>query len=207
MQMGRAVPSSCTSSCLGLGFSCCWRNHTTGMMAFMLDVGYRIRYPLSSSLKYILVLSLTAFMLDKPWFNPFLPARAVSLNKTLPPFLLQAPLSWFQAHHSALPGPGSTDAEPTGSPGSLPCPRTGSILIPVVSSSRGPSSALTDVTFSQITEPSLCPSFLEGEILVTQVPASPCPAGRCCCLWAACPRHVPQGEESLVSAFLSGFEL
>lgn len=139
MQPGRAVPSSCTSSWLGLGFSCCWRNHTTGMMASVLDVGYRTRYPLSSNLKYISVLSSVLLCWINPWFSPFLPAGAVSLNKTLPSFWLLVLLSWFQAHHSALPEPGSTVGccgqrhpwEPALPPGEAAC------LIPLVSSSCG----------------------------------------------------------------------
>lgn len=139
MQPGRAVPSSCTGSWLGLGFSCCWRNHTTRMMAFMLDVGYRTRYPLSNSLKNISVLSSLLLCWTNPWFSPFLPARAVSLNKTLPSFWLQFLLSWLQAHHPALPGPGSTVGccaqshpwEPAMSPGEAACPD------PFVSSSCG----------------------------------------------------------------------
>lgn len=57
--------SSCSSGWLGLGFSCWQRNLAMGGRAFVLYVGYRIRYPLSSNLNYISVLSSLLFRLDK----------------------------------------------------------------------------------------------------------------------------------------------
>lgn len=65
MQPGRAVPSGCTSGWLGLGFSCRQRNLATGMTDFVINMGYRIRHPPSSNLKYISVLSLLLFRMDK----------------------------------------------------------------------------------------------------------------------------------------------
>lgn len=65
MQPGRAVPLGCTSGWLGLGFSRRRRNLAPGMTAFVLNMGYRIRHPPSSNLKYISVLSSLLFRMDK----------------------------------------------------------------------------------------------------------------------------------------------
>lgn len=169
MQPGRAVPSSCTGSWLGLGFSCCWRNHTTGMMAFMLGVGYRTRYPLSSNLKYISVLFSLLLCWTKPWFSPFLPARAVSLNKTLP---LSGSWSCCLGFKPiTLPCQNLAaqwDAMPKATPGSLPCPQErqhalillcpAPVDLPCLCLPR----ALTNVTAFQITELLVCPSSFGG---------------------------------------------
>lgn len=221
MQPGRAVPSSCTGSWLGLGFSCCWRNHTTRMMAFMLDVGYRTRYPLSNSLKNISVLSSLLLCWTNPWFSPFLPARAVSLNKTLPSFWLRFLLSWLQAHHPALPGPGSTVGCCAQShPWSLPCPqeRQHALILlcpapvdpPCLCLPRAP----TNITFFQNNR-ATCVSIIFWRMRSWSHRSASLPAqvGGAAGFGLPAPGCVPGGElgmgrgECLASACSSGFEL